>query len=80
VGADPDRNGAPVSSLRGLLDEVRVSSVARYGEAPFVPAERFEPEASTLLLLHLDGAMGAVAPDASAGQRHAFRVGAVSYR
>jgi hypothetical protein len=40
---------------RGRIDEVRISSIVRYSPAGFSPVRRFEPDADTLLLLHLDG-------------------------
>jgi len=46
-----------VSPLTGDLDEIRVSSAVRY-PGGFVPAETpFEPDADTVLLLHLDGGL-----------------------
>ena len=79
VGADPDRQGRPSSGFDGLIDEVRVSRVARYGKAPFEPLRRFEPDADTLLLLHLDRGFGPVAPDHTAAGRHALAQGQVQY-
>jgi len=79
VGADPDRHGRPCSGIEGLVDEVRVSSVARYAGPSFEPSRRFEPDGDTLLLLHLDGALGPIAPDHGPGGRHVLRRGAVGY-
>lgn len=79
VGADPDRRGHPTSGFDGLIDEVRVSQGARYGQAPFEPARRFEPDDDTLLLLHLDRGLGPIAPDHAAGGRHALSRGKVEY-
>ena len=36
----------------GLIDEVRVSTVARYRESFDVPGAEFEPDANTQLLMH----------------------------
>lgn len=79
VGADPDKRGRPESGIEGLIDEVRVSRGARYGSEPYEPARRFEPDEDTLLLLHLDAAVGPIAPDHSPGERHALRHGTVEY-
>jgi Concanavalin A-like lectin/glucanases superfamily len=65
VGADPDRQGKPHQFFKGTIDEVRISKVARYHES-FKPAkEKFEPDASTLVLYHFDEGEGEVAKDAS---------------
>ncbi len=69
VGADVDAGGRPTSPFNGLIDEVRVSSVARYTEE-FTPARRFEPDAETHLLLHLDQTFGPWTPDASPRTAH----------
>ncbi len=75
VGADVNASSEAVSFWTGDIDEVRFSSVARY-TGPFEPARRHEPDADTLLLLHLDAAHGAVFPDASDAGAHAWAVGA----
>ena len=74
VGADPNRNGNPVDELRGQIDAVRLSTVARYTKA-FEPARRFEPDERTALLLHLDRDIGPATPDASRNRAHGTRVG-----
>ncbi|MDA9920008.1 LamG domain-containing protein [bacterium] len=38
--------------LNGLIDEVRISTVARYRESFEVPRSEFEPDANTQLLMH----------------------------
>ena len=76
VGADPDRRGDPSCAIRGLVDEVRVSKIARYSGKSFRPARRFSPDADTLLLLHLDRRYGPYFPDHSEGGRHALVSGA----
>jgi hypothetical protein len=75
VGADPDAKGRPVSPIEGRIDEVRVSAGARYAGASFAPAARFAPDADTLLLLHLDRALGPFALDAGPAGRHPVRLG-----
>lgn len=49
---------------RFVVDEVRVSSVARYA-ADFVPEIVFQPDSDTLSLWHFDEAAGAATADAS---------------
>lgn len=74
VGADVTKEGKPESYFDGDVDEVRVSKSARYGDA-FTPARRFATDADTLLLLHMDGAVGPWSYDASGRGVHATRVG-----
>lgn len=79
IGADPDGNGLPVSFFKGRIDEVRVSRGARYVSEAFTPARRFAPDTDTLLLLHLDRAVGVITPDASARHLHAAVVGSAAF-
>ncbi|MBL8755602.1 MAG: LamG domain-containing protein, partial [Planctomycetes bacterium] len=74
VGADPDGNGAPTSFFAGLVDDVRLSKVARY-QAEFVPAGNHAADAETVLLLPCDLDFGPWTPDASGQGRHARRRG-----
>jgi hypothetical protein len=78
VGADVDGNGNPMSFFHGQIDEVRVSSVARYaGERVNVP-RRHASDDSTLLLLHMDALQGPWAHDASPSAAHATVRGAAA--
>jgi hypothetical protein len=74
IGADVTKEGTPESFFAGQIDEVRISKVARYSAA-FTPARRFEPDADTILLLHMDGSIGPWAYDSSGRGVHAMRVG-----
>lgn len=56
------------SFLKGKLDEVRISSVARYTD-DFEPAERFELDGETLALWHFDEGEGAGVFDEALGLR-----------
>lgn len=62
----PFRIGAPGEKqhFAGLIDELRISNVARYS-ADFNPPLRHEPDAATLGLYHCDEESGAVLIDAS---------------
>lgn len=71
IGADVDSRGRPVSFFNGLIDEVRLSSAARYAGESFTPARRHEADASTLLLLNFDAAQGPFLYDASGREAHA---------
>jgi hypothetical protein len=57
-----------------VVDEVRVSSVARYG-ANFTPSLVFAPDASTLSLWHFDEAVGVTTSDASGNEADAVLSG-----
>ena len=53
--------------FRGRIDEVRISSVARYSR-PFTPVARHEVDESTWGLWHFDEGVGSVAVDEVAGR------------
>ena len=63
------------SSFHGLIDEVRISSIARYTE-DFTPQKRFEPDEHTMALYHFDEGSGDVLKDASGNGHHGEIVGA----
>lgn len=79
VGADVDGSGDLTSPFMGWMDEVRISSTARYIE-DFAPARRFEADGETQLLLHCDGHWGPWLHDASGAGRHGVLVGAARIR
>jgi hypothetical protein len=54
---------------RGTMDELRISSAARYKES-FAPAARFEPDKDTLALYHFDEGQGDVLTDSSGNGHH----------
>jgi len=65
------------SFLLGKLDEVRISSTARY-DGDFEPAERFELDGATIALWHFDEGEGAAVFDEARGLRGEL-VGDVSF-
>jgi hypothetical protein len=75
IGADPNHLGRPVDHLKGQIDEVRLSRVARYSKARFKPKKRFEDDKETLLLLHFDRDLGPYVLDHSSKKAHARRLG-----
>lgn len=60
--------------FEGLIDEVRISRVARYRE-DFVPQRRFDTDPDTLALFHCDEGRGNVLLDASGNRNHGRIVG-----
>lgn len=79
IGADVNRRGNPMSHVEGLIDEVRLSTVARYTGESFDPPKRCVPDADTFFLFHFDQPLGPFAADHSAAGRHAHRVGRLTY-
>jgi hypothetical protein len=75
IGADVSRDASPNSCFPGELDEVRISTVARYASDRFEPQRRFESDPETALLLHMDGALGPWISDASPSRAHATKLG-----
>ena len=61
--------------FQGLVDELRISTVARYTE-DFEPAVRHEVDAHTLALYHFDEGEGEILHDASGNGHHGKIVGA----
>jgi hypothetical protein len=58
IGADVNASGNPVDGIRGRVDGVRISQIARYQGDSFTPVRRQEPDAHTLLLLNMDSMIG----------------------
>jgi len=63
------------SRFFGRMNEVRISTVARY-DTDFTPNDRFEPDTDTLALYHFDNGAGAVLKDSSGNGHHGIIVGA----
>jgi len=55
--------------FHGLIDEVRVSNIARY-QSEFVPERRHQSDDNTVLLLHFDEGGGRRATDSSGREHH----------
>jgi hypothetical protein len=53
----------------GMIDEIRISKVARYA-AEYEPPARFEVDADTLALYHFDEGQGDVLTDSSGNNHH----------
>jgi serine/threonine protein kinase len=63
------------SRFLGRMNEVRISTVARY-DRDFTPIRRFEPDKDTIALYHCDEGEGAVLKDSSGNGHHGQIVGA----
>lgn len=74
IGADVNASAQAVSFFTGEIDEVRLSSVARY-ETDFTPARTHTPDDDTVTLLSFDEDLGIVFPDRSGTQAHGWSVG-----
>ncbi len=74
IGADPDAKSLPTQFFTGSVDEVRLSTNARYREE-FTPAARFSRDDQTLYLFHCDAEIGPFVPSDSAGNRYATKSG-----
>ena len=59
----------------GVLDEWRISKVARYTK-DFTPPKRYQPDADTLALYHFDEGQGRELKDSSGNNHHGKIVGA----
>ena len=65
IGAEKHDAGAEYPSYRGLVDELRLSTVLRYtGDFP-LQTHRFAPDAQTAGLYHFDEGSGPVVRDAA---------------
>jgi len=71
IGADVDKKGKAVSNFEGMIDAVRLSSIARYDGKLFKPSRRPESDSKTLLLLNMDAQIGPWIYDASPSAAHA---------
>lgn len=66
---------SPSHVFHGMIDEVRVSKMARY-ERDFDPMRRFEPDANTIAVYHFDEGQGSELNDSSGHNHHGKIVGA----
>jgi hypothetical protein len=75
IGADVDGQGQPMSYFDGMIDAVRLSTVARYEGETFTPKRRPRADADTVLLLNMDGLIGPWAFDESNAKAHPITIG-----
>jgi len=64
-----------VCQFHGAIDEVRISSIARY-TSNFTPVRFHEPDELTIALYHLDEDHGEIAHDSSDNNHHGRVIGA----
>ena len=57
IGAEPNGRGAANRPFVGDIDEVRLTSAAIYNQ-PFKPSSRLKPSEDTVILMHMDAALG----------------------
>lgn len=67
IGANPDARSAPTQFFTGSLDEVRISSSARYA-AEFAPAAVHTRDDQTVYLFHCDEVIGPFLPSDTTAQ------------
>ena len=79
VGAEPGARGEPNFTFTGLIDEVRISSCARYGSEGGKPALRHRRDEKTRLLLHMDLTLGPFSLDHSGRGCHPLATGKLEY-
>jgi len=75
IGADVDSRANPMSFFDGAIDEVRLSTTARYAGETFTPERRFTADEETSLLLHMDGTFLRWVVDASRNHAHPTLLG-----
>lgn len=75
IGGDVGAGGAANSFFAGVIDEVRLSSSARYSGSRFRVARRHAADEDTVLLFNMDATWGPWVPDASGNEGHAVLEG-----
>ncbi|MBI1348706.1 protein kinase [bacterium] len=70
-----DVRGQGWHQLGGAIDEIRISTIARYTQ-PFSPPTLFAPDKDTFLLYYLSEGQGEQTADTSGHQRHGKIIGA----
>lgn len=75
IGAQPDSRKRPSAMFNGRIDELRLSSIARYTRA-FSPKRYHKDDDNTVLLLRFDTMVGDRFADTSGNNLHAWRIGA----
>lgn len=79
VGGNMTWDGSVEFPFDGAIDELRISTGARYAGEPFEPTRRLDADDRTVLLLRLDGGGAPFARDASSHGRHGIGIGEIRY-
>ena len=74
-GSSPHMSSSSNKTMKGIVDEVRISNVARY-TTDFTPAKRFQSDENTIVLYHFDEGSGDLLKDASGNGHDGKIVGA----
>ena len=75
IGADPDGRGAATRSFSGQIDNVRLSSVARYAGGAFeTDGGEVSPDPDTVLLFDCNRSVGVFVPGRAAGRNVSGRM------
>lgn len=75
IGGFHDNDGSVYNTTIGLIDEVRISKIARY-DKDFTPVKRFEADDDTMALYHFDEGDGTIARDSSGNKLDGKVIGA----
>ncbi len=75
VGGNPLSGNRLIAKYAGAIDELRLSTIARYQGKSFEPARRHSNDPHTLLLLHMDVEAGTWLLDASGRGHHGKKLG-----
>ena len=75
IGANPESGNRVIKAFSGSVDEVRISSTARY-TSKFTPDREFKADKHTIALFHLDESSGSRAFDYSGRNHHGILRGA----
>lgn len=75
IGGDADASGAATRLFSGEINDVRLSTIARYEGERFEPITRFTNDDETIALLEFGIRYGRLHPDESTNQAHGFETG-----
>lgn len=77
IGADPSYTNKATNIFAGVIREVRLSRTVRYDRS-FIPIERFQSDAETIALYHMDAMEGDTVEDAT-GNGHTASINGTTW-
>jgi len=77
MGADPSYTNKATNIFAGVIREVRLSRTVRYDQS-FIPIERFQSDAETIALYHMDAMVGDTVEDAT-GNGHTASINGATW-